>query len=81
MYFMPSGVGETKSLVDLGFRNYIKTAGGGGRSALPSKKFKIWLKTNFLKVCHGLYYIKIIILKIGFERKKKLPKKVTREKP
>ena len=47
---------------------------GGGRSALPLKKFEIWLKTNVLKVCHSVLYIKMIILKIGFV-KEKLPKK------
>ena len=61
------------SLVGLGWRNCIK-AWGEGRSALPLKKIEIWLKTIFLKVCHRVKYIKIIILKIGFV-KEKLPKK------
>ena len=56
----------------LGCWKYIKA--WGGISALPLKKFEIWLKTKFMKVCHGVQYIKIIILKIGFVRKK-LPKK------
>ena len=56
------------TLVGLGCWNYIKA--WGGRSALPLKKLKIWLKTNFLKVYHSVYNIKIIILKIGFVKEK-----------
>ena len=56
---------EMLTLVALGYRNYIKPWGGGGRSALPLKTFQIWLKTHLFKVCHSLYYIKIIIVKIS----------------
>ena len=43
---------------------------GEGRSAPQLKKVEIWLKTNFLKVCYSVKYIKIIILKIGFVKEK-----------
>ena len=68
------------TLVGLGCQNYVKTW-GGDRSALPFKNSKIRLKTIFSKVCHGLHYIKIIIVKVGHAKEKLLKKKVWRKNP
>ena len=38
----------------------------GGGANLPYQVFWIWLKTHFFKVCHILYYIKLIIVKVDF---------------
>ena len=52
----------------------------GGQICPTIEFFSNMVENTFFKVCHSLYYIKIIIVKVGCE-KEKLSKKITTENP
>ena len=66
--------------VALGCRNYIKPWGEADL-AYHWNLFKYGWKPIFFEVCHSLYYIKIIIVKVSCVQEKLAKKKVTAEKP
>ena len=66
------------TLVGLGCRNCIK-AWGGGQICPTIELFSNMVENRFFKVFHSLYYIKIIIVKVGCVKEKLSKKKYSRK--